>query len=111
LFSELCKKLYGYADPQPEEVEFFVELHKMTRENPSELAIPDAGARFLFRIGSPAPSPGMRWTLSASIMNLDVGIIAFKLAAKLFEWYGVEHDQIPYQKEVGKIDRDSLSNS
>jgi hypothetical protein len=107
LFAELSTKLFSLAVPPPEEVEYICELHQLTRDQPSGLAVLHQDG-LLYRVGSTAPSSGNRWVIDANLKTTQPGQIAFKIAACVFEWYGAEHDQIPFQKEQGVIDIDLL---
>jgi hypothetical protein len=106
LFADLSKKIYSHAEPRPEEVEYYVELHNLTRQQPSTLALP-GDDRFVYAVGT-APGPGMRSSVTVNIKTTGPGEIAFKIVALVFEQYGVEHDRIPSQKTRGVIDPDSL---
>jgi hypothetical protein len=106
LFADLSKKICSHAEPQLEEVEYFVELHNLTRRQPSALALPGVD-RFVYAVGT-APGPGMRSSVRVNIKSAGPGEIAFQIVALVFEQYGVEHDRIPSQKTRGIIDPDSL---
>jgi hypothetical protein len=109
LFSSLAMKIYQSAEPQPEEMEFTLFLQNMTRERPSTLAVPSSSRPpFLIKLGNAAPEQGLRRTLSVNIKTVTPGVVAFRIAALVFEWYGVEHDRIPFQDPAGVINADLL---
>jgi hypothetical protein len=104
LFAELSKKVYLHAEPEPQQIDYIIILKNLTRQEPSRLAVvrPD---RLLYHVGSPAPDSGARFSVRMDLAASS-GEIAFNIASKVFEWYSLEHDRIPFQKQPGIIDPD-----
>ena len=106
LFAELARKLSVFTQPPPRNVEYFVELHNMSRSKPSILVLPgDDG--FVYPSGT-ASGPGMRSSVIVDTGATVSGQVAFEMVASIFEWYGLEHDRIPFQEEPGKISPDAI---
>ncbi len=107
LFVELARKIYEPSVPQVEGVEFTIILRNMTRQTPSRIKVRSRG--FLTVVGHEAPDSNISSIVLANVRNEKSEEIAFKIAAQVFEWYGVEHDGVPFQTKSGFIDVEKLA--
>lgn len=107
LFLVLARKIYETSVPQPEHVEFTVVLSNMTRQTPSRMKVPSHGS--LVVVGNEAPDSHNLFAVTANLKNEPPEKIAFNIAAKIFEWYGLEHDRVPFQVKPDVIDIEKLA--
>ncbi len=107
LFIELARKIYEGSQPIPGEVEFSIILRNMTRQARSRIKVPARG--HLAIVGDEAPDSSLYLTVRADVTNDAPEKIAFDMAAKVFESYGLEHENVPFQSKPGLIDIEKLS--
>jgi len=109
LFAELSKKVFSLAQPLPRGIEYRIALRNMTSYGkPCKL-----GRRMdgpwrdvaLGMYGNNAPASEAVFSVKWDEVEIDPKVIAFLLVSKIYEWFGVEHEGIPYTE---RIDNKSL---
>lgn len=107
LFIDLARKIYETSVPASKQVEFAITLRNMTRQTRSRMKVPSRG--YLAVIGNEAPDSSVRLIVLANIKEEAPEKITFNIAAKVFEWYGIEHESVPFQVKPGVIDLERLA--
>jgi hypothetical protein len=103
LFVELCRRVYNMAKPIPENMKFHLELRNMTiNGNPCVLTPGPLGTMaWQFEIDTYlAPNSGKIIQFNLEGSEIKPGEVAFELLKKLYEWFGIEHENIPYTERV-----------
>jgi hypothetical protein len=105
LFAELSRLVFEHAEPQPEKIEYRVELRGMAGHGGPLVLIPGPVGTFDWRSGHrkyDPPEPELRRTHASPLSDLRPGAVAFSLLVEVYRWYGIEDRQIPYAEQVGE---------
>ncbi len=106
LFVELSRQVYLEADEKPNKIKYTLELRNMSVDSKNCGIIPGPLGTFNMMFGDKvhrAPSENYSNSIAWSKTELNSKRIAFLLISKLYEWFGIEHDYIPYQEKEGDI--------
>lgn len=111
LFCLLVNKLLPFFTPAPEDFIINIQLKKLpTKTKPCILL---GTQRSLRSSPKSAPCPEGEFNFQLNFVEFPPGISAFKLASRVYEWFGVEHNEIPLviKKEEGyQIDPIAIQN-
>lgn len=102
LFVELSKKVYDYANTTVSGVVYYLGLHNASKGGHNIGLIPGPIDTFDWKFGDNAhraPEANGLLTVDAD-KNLSTGIIAHSIMAKVYNWFSIETDRIPYNEEV-----------
>jgi hypothetical protein len=103
LFAELSQRVYNLAQPRPRGIEYRLELRNMTINDTPCGLIPGPMGTFATTFGTDihhAPGPRATFTVPWEEVEIDPRIVAFLLIRKIYEWFGIEHEYIPYTERI-----------
>jgi hypothetical protein len=100
LFAELSKHVFNYALPRPRRIEYQLELHNMTVNEEKCGLI--SGPLNRFGRGNIHFAPGSDAVFKVTWENPEInpGEAGFRLVSKVYEWFGIEHEGIPYTERI-----------
>jgi hypothetical protein len=104
LFAELSKQVFERAQPRPQGIEYQLELRNMTVNGTPCGLIPGPLGTFAAEFGTDirrAPHSHATFTVGWDETGIDPRAMAFLLVSKVYEWFGIEHEHIPYTEQVG----------
>lgn len=98
LFCALAREVQQYTDPTNCGVDVLVELRQMTGDQRVHLPAGwiDGSAWIVEATRHPAPATEVSLKASWLQGQIEPRLLAFRAAAKIYEWFGIAHDQIPY---------------
>ena len=103
LFADLSKQVFDQAQPRPGAINYRLELRNMTvKDTPCGL-IPGPLGTFAMEFGTDihrAPDTHATFTVNWEEVEIDPRVVAFLLVSKVYEWFGIEHEHIPYVERV-----------
>lgn len=97
LFSILARDVFAYATPTPGEMAYILQLRNMAEEG----TMPRLTAAPVRRNPAPgghtktAPFDSNGWQVAANL-EMEPAAIAFQMVARVYEWFGFDHEEIPY---------------
>jgi len=101
LFVELVKKVFEYAQPNPKEIKYTLQLRNMTVNGTPCGLIPGPLETLDWKFGTDIHSaPDSRITIIRQDNDLQPGVVPFKLVAELYRLFGLEDDKIPYVEQL-----------
>ncbi len=102
LFAELSKAIFLYAEPKPKKIQYKLEIRNMPGNDTSFGLIPGPLRKFPSLSGDIHPAPGskLRSEITWEGNEINPGNLAFRILCKVYSWFGIAHDQIPYTKVV-----------
>ena len=106
-------------EPQPSEVDFKVEIRNAFFDQSKLFLIPHpvSSEWFAFtddRHVAPEPSTTLRLPVATEQLQSRADVVAFLLLRKIFLWFGVAPDVIPYsssEQNLKFIDENQIRNS
>ncbi|MFH1597103.1 MAG: hypothetical protein ABIG94_12185, partial [Pseudomonadota bacterium] len=101
LFAELSRQVYDIARPSSRKVQYRLEIRNMSVSNRPSIIVPASlkSNDWSFKIHKyPAPDSGKFLSLFWEGESIEPGEVAFGLVKQLYEWFGIEHEKIPYTK-------------
>ncbi|MBI4641613.1 MAG: hypothetical protein HY731_13015 [Candidatus Tectomicrobia bacterium] len=103
LFAELSRQVFEQAQPRPSTIEYRLELRNMTIDGTPCSLIPGPLGTFAWKFGTNIHrAPDSSGTLIARWEEAEInsGAVAFLLVSRVYEWFGIDRDQIPYVERV-----------
>ena len=104
LFADLSRLVVEHEQPRTGGIDYRLELRNMTvGERPCSL-MPGPLDHVRWIIGNDvqyAPDSSRVFCVKAREADLDPGNVSFLLVSQVYQWFGIEHDQIPYTERVG----------
>ncbi len=103
LFVQLSGQVFDYMEPRPRSLLYRIRLGNMTSSEHSCYLVPVPVRSIgwqskLDQHGAPEPSVEFSYQWSGG--NFLPGAIALELVSRLYAWFGVTKDRIPYTKQV-----------
>jgi len=117
LFAELSRRVYEEARPRPNAVTYTLELRNMTMKDTPCGLIPGPLGTIRSEYGMEihrAPISGKKITVRWEKPDIVSGLIALLLVRELYAWFAIEHNRIPYTKQIGdhtEIDPEQIQNA
>jgi len=102
IFVELSKKVYDYANTDISGVVYYLGLYNASKGGHLIGLIPGPIDTLNWKFGDnahPAPDASGLLTIDAD-KDLPTGIIAQRIMAKVYNWFSIDTDRIPYVEEV-----------
>ena len=97
LFSELALRFYAESVPQPARINFRLGLESMTvQERPCSLNLYRPDQFNLAHDRQNAPASHRMVDIEVERVASDAGVVAYRLLAELFAWFGFDADRMPY---------------
>jgi hypothetical protein len=103
LFAELSRQVFEQAKPRPRGMEYRLELRNMSVNGIPCGLIPGPLGTFATEYGTDihrAPDSHATFTVGWDEPEIDPRVVAFLLVSKVYEWFGIEHEYIPYTDQV-----------
>jgi hypothetical protein len=96
LFVKLVNDVLAWADPAPLTVYYLLGMRRMTIQEP---AILFPGPLSNFPHGQRRAQGSERVVTFSASFGTDPRLIAFKLVAQVYHWFGFDEDNIPYTEQ------------
>ncbi len=106
LFVELSKQTFRHVVPRPPHIEYVLELRGMTIGQVPVGLIPGPVGTLNWDFGQQiqrAPVPDGFFSVTWSGGEVNPGRVAAHLLSKLYEWFGLLHEDIPYTEQVDGV--------
>lgn len=103
-FCSLAQEVYKYASPKPKHTLVRLELKNLTTNNISAGLIPGPLNTSDHQFGRNihrAPAAHKSILVSWPISEMSPGEVAFKLISRLYSWFEIAEDKIPYAEGAG----------
>lgn len=103
LFVELVRQIMGYFDSKPERIRISLGLRNMTVGGTPCGLIPGPVDSDSWKFGGDihrAPGSDNRWTVIWQTQNFEPGVIAMDLIKRVYAWFSIEEDRIPYTEQL-----------
>lgn len=103
LFIELSKQIYNYVSDDFSEIIYHLALRNVSKEGQVIGLIPGPINTFDWKFGDnarSAPATDSHFTTESN-KTTATGIIAHQLLSKVYNWFSIETNQLPYVEEVG----------
>jgi hypothetical protein len=119
-FCKLCSRLVALLEPQPREVNLKVELKNAFFGDAKLFLIPHLVSSWAFtttddRYYAPEPSMVRNVTVAKDELRTNPNAAAYVLIRRIFYWFGVERDEIPYTSVASNglriVDENLIINS
>lgn len=113
-FAVLSKHVFDGAQPRPLAIEYRLELRNMTRNNTPCGLIPGPLGTFAMEFGTDiyrASDADAAFTVDWEDTEINPQAVAFLLISQVYQWFGLEHDLIPYTEQIDNhlvISRDKI---
>jgi hypothetical protein len=97
-FCELSKALFEDISPKPRKVKYLLHLRRMVLDGHRCSLIPYQVNSNAWRFGHGAEvAPDETGSFPVTWEGeINAGEVAFRLVSQLYEWFGFDHDKIPY---------------
>lgn len=95
LFCLLVEKLLPFFDPDPENFIINIQLKKLPTKTKRCIVLGTQRQILTYAKSALAPGPEVEFSFQLKSVKFSPGISSFKLASRVYEWFGVEHDKIP----------------
>jgi hypothetical protein len=107
-FCKFCSGLVVHMDPEPSQVELTIEIRNAFLGESKLFLIPHAVSTNWFRYtddrhSAPAPSANRRIRVPIEQLKSRPDVVAFLLTQRLFLWFGLTPDRIPYASADGDL--------
>jgi hypothetical protein len=97
LFADLAFTLFAHSDPQPARLNFLLGFLSMTtHERPCSLNPYRPDQFNLAHDRQNAPASHRMVDIEVERVASDAGVVAYRLLAELFAWFGFDADRMPY---------------
>lgn len=114
LFLDLTGRVFKYARPEPNSLEFQLGLLNMSANQSFCKLAPGPLPKIDFRANAKeAPGSNEIFTVSWNGGEFDPGEVAYRLVKEVYVWFGWTEKDIPYSKKVGDhrvIDSEAIKN-
>jgi schlafen family protein len=97
LFVKFANDVLAKSKPMPENVSYWLMLRRLTTEQP---AIMYPGPLTTFPHGEHEAQGADKDVKFSSVFDADPGLIAFKLVAGVYRWFGFDEVDIPYKEQT-----------
>jgi hypothetical protein len=102
---EIERQVFSLTQPRAREFEYKIALRNMTiNGKPCKLGRPLDGPWRSVSLGihsHAAPASEAVFSVKWEEAEIDSKRIAFLLVSKIYEWFGIEHEEIPFAERVG----------
>jgi hypothetical protein len=119
-FCKLCSRLVALLEPQPREINLKVELKNAFFGDAKLFLIPHLVSSRTFtmtedRYYAPEPSMMRNVTVATDELRTHPNVVAYVLIRRIFYWFRVESDEIPYTSVTSNgvriVDENLIINS
>ena len=102
LFVELSKHIYNKTSGSVEEIVYYWGLHNAAKGDHPLRLIPGPINTFDWKFGDNAhwaPDRDILLTIEAK-KDAPTGLVAYQILAKVYNWFSIESDRVPYVEEI-----------
>jgi hypothetical protein len=104
LFIELARQVIRYCDPEPARVTISLGFRNMTVGDTPCGLIPGPIGSASWQFGNDihrAPAPDNTWSGTWETKDLEPSVVGMDMVKRVYAWFGIEENRIPYTEEVG----------
>jgi hypothetical protein len=111
LFVRISEQVFARCVPQPKQIVFHLGLKNMSISGqPCRIS----SSLRIVGMSSRAPGSDTSFILTTDELYMDSSRVAFMIVSRIYEWFGVDHEKIPFKKVVNGryvIDPDPIAKT